>query len=117
MATTLQAQEVKNIIYLIGDGMGLASASMMQLENNYEATIFDRADNIALQKTYSLDNRVTDSAAAGTALFHASGQVRLFLNHSHSFSTRLSLLQFTVMPFLSVTTAILPFMDWNTPWS
>ena len=66
-----EAQEVKNIIFLIGDGMGLASASMMQLENNYEPTIFDSADNIALQKTYSLDNRVTDSAASGTAL--ASG--------------------------------------------
>lgn len=73
LAATLsaEAQEVKNIIYLIGDGMGLASASMMQLENNYEPTIFDLADNIALQKTYSLDNRVTDSAASGTAL--ASG--------------------------------------------
>ena len=68
---TAEAQEVKNIIFLIGDGMGLASASMMQLENNYEPTIFDSADNIALQKTYSLDNRVTDSAASGTAL--ASG--------------------------------------------
>ena len=65
---TAEAQEVKNIIFLIGDGMGLASASMMQLENNYELTIFDSADNIALQKTYSLDNRVTDSAASGTAL-------------------------------------------------
>ncbi len=64
----VEAQEVKNIIFLIGDGMGLASASMMQLENNYEPTIFDSADNIALQKTYSLDNRVTDSAASGTAL-------------------------------------------------
>ena len=63
-----EAQEVKNIIFLIGDGMGLASASMMQLENNYEPTIFDSADNIAQQKTYSLDNRVTDSAASGTAL-------------------------------------------------
>lgn len=63
-----EAQEVKNIIFLIGDGMGLASVSMMQLENNYESTIFDSADNIALQKTYSLDNRVTDSAASGTAL-------------------------------------------------
>lgn len=62
------AQEVRNIIYLIGDGMGLASVSMMQLENNYDTTIFDRADNVALQKTYSLDNRVTDSAASGTAL-------------------------------------------------
>ena len=69
--TAVEAQEVKNIIFLIGDGMGLASASMMQLENNYEPTIFDLADNIALQKTYSLDNRVTDSAASGTAL--ASG--------------------------------------------
>ena len=65
---TAEAQEVKNIIFLIGDGMGLASVSMMQLENNYEPTIFDSADNIALQKTYSLDNRVTDSAASGTAL-------------------------------------------------
>jgi alkaline phosphatase len=70
-ALTAEAQEVKNIIYLIGDGMGLASASMMQLENNYEPTIFCKADNVALQKTYSLDNRVTDSAASGTAL--ASG--------------------------------------------
>lgn len=65
---SISAQEVKNIIYLIGDGMGLASVSMMQLENHYETTIFDRAENIALQKTYSLDNRVTDSAASGTAL-------------------------------------------------
>ena len=73
LATALaaEAQEVKNIIYLIGDGMGLTSVSMMQLENNYEPTIFDYADNVALQKTYSLDNRVTDSAASGTAL--ASG--------------------------------------------
>ena len=62
------AQEVKNIIYLIGDGMGLASVSMMQLESSYAPTVFDHADNVALQKTYSLDNRVTDSAASGTAL-------------------------------------------------
>ena len=70
LATSLtsQAQEVKNIIYLIGDGMGLTSASMMQIENKYEPTIFDMAENIDLQKSYSLDNRVTDSAASGTAL-------------------------------------------------
>ena len=60
--------EVKNIIYLIGDGMGLSAVSMMQLENYYEPIIFDRAENVALQKSYSLDNRVTDSAASGTAL-------------------------------------------------
>mgnify|MGYP002508445935 CR=1 FL=1 len=72
LATEALAQhEIKNIIFLIGDGMGLSSVSMMQLENHYEPTIFDRAENIALQKTYSADNRVTDSAASGTAL--ASG--------------------------------------------
>jgi alkaline phosphatase len=62
------AQEVKNIIYLIGDGMGLSSVSMMQVERGYNQTIFDSAENVALQKTYSADNRVTDSAASGTAL-------------------------------------------------
>lgn len=62
------AQEVKNIIYLIGDGMGLSSVSMMQIEGGYNHTIFDAAENVALQKTYSADNRVTDSAASGTAL-------------------------------------------------
>ena len=69
LAGTLRAEEpIKNIILLIGDGMGLAPASMMQIENDYKPTIFDRAENVALIKTYSTDNRVTDSAAAGTAL-------------------------------------------------
>ena len=65
---TLCAQTPKNIIFLIGDGMSIASVSMMQLVNKYEPTIFDRAENVALQKSYSADNRITDSAAAGTAL-------------------------------------------------
>ena len=59
---------VKNIIYMIGDGMGLSHVSMLQLENKYEPTAFDRAHNVALTKTYSSNNRVTDSAASGTAL-------------------------------------------------
>ena len=62
---------VKNVIYMIGDGMGLSQVSMMMLENGYRPTAFDRSGNIALIKTYSANNRVTDSAAAGTAL--ASG--------------------------------------------
>lgn len=68
ITTTFGQEPVRNIIYLIGDGMGLSSVSMMQLVNKYEPTIFDKAENIALQKTYSADNRVTDSAASGTAL-------------------------------------------------
>ena len=67
-----QTDKVRNVIYMIGDGMGLSHVSMLQLENNFEPTSFDRADAIALQTTRSLNNRVTDSAAAGTAL--ASGE-------------------------------------------
>lgn len=69
--TTISASaqdEVKNIILLIGDGMGLSSATMMQIEGGDKATIFDCAENILLLRTASADNRVTDSAAAGTAL-------------------------------------------------
>ena len=63
--------DVRNIIYMIGDGMGLAHLSMVAIEGGYEPTAFDRAHNVALISTYSANNRVTDSAAAGTAL--ASG--------------------------------------------
>ena len=59
---------VKNLIFLIGDGMGLAHASMLQVEEDYRPTAFDRAENVVLTKTRSLNNRVTDSAASGTAL-------------------------------------------------
>lgn len=66
------AQEVRNLILMIGDGMGLAQVSMLQIENNYEPTVFDRAQGVALIGTRSANNRVTDSAAASTAM--ASGR-------------------------------------------
>lgn len=51
---------VRNLIYLIGDGMGLSHVSMLMLEEGYGTTAFDRAQNIALITTYSANNRVTD---------------------------------------------------------
>lgn len=60
--------EVKSVIYMIGDGMGLAHVSMLKIEEDYAPTAFDRAENVALIATHSSNNRVTDSAAAGTAL-------------------------------------------------
>lgn len=59
---------VRNVIYMIGDGMGLAQVSLLQIENGYAPTAFDRAQNVGLVVTRSANNRVTDSAAAGTAL-------------------------------------------------
>ncbi len=60
--------EVKNVIFLIGDGMGLSQVTVSMVENGYKPTVWDRARAVALQKSYSANNRVTDSAAAGTAL-------------------------------------------------
>ncbi len=62
------ASEPRNLIFMIGDGMGLAHVSMLMIEEGYEPTAFDRMQNVALISTYSANNRVTDSAAAGTAL-------------------------------------------------
>lgn len=63
-----ERDSVRNLILMIGDGMGLAHVSMLQIENDYAPTAFERADGVALVTTRSANNRVTDSAAAGTAL-------------------------------------------------
>ena len=59
--------KVKNVIYLIGDGMGFGAVSSLLLSED-EATGFEYASVIGLSETCSADNYVTDSAAGGTAL-------------------------------------------------
>ncbi len=63
-----ETAEVRNVIYMIGDGMGTAQITAMMLERGYGPTVFDRAQAVGLVKTHSANNRVTDSAAGGTAL-------------------------------------------------
>ncbi len=60
-------KEVKNIIFMIGDGMGIATtyAAMSSVDHPLN---FERFPVTGLQKTFSADNFITDSAAAGTAL-------------------------------------------------
>lgn len=71
-----QADKPKNIIYLIGDGMGIAATTSYRYYKNrnsevIEPTIFDNL-LVGTASTYPHDDTiVTDSAAAGTAL--ASG--------------------------------------------
>lgn len=59
---------VQNVILMIGDGMGLPHLTALSLEQEYAPTEIERARCIGIQKTYSANNRITDSAAAGTAL-------------------------------------------------
>lgn len=61
-------REVKNIIFMIGDGMGVAQVTALMLENGNQPTNIQRAQAVGLVTTQSANNRVTDSAAAATAL-------------------------------------------------
>ena len=70
-ACTPQEEKVKNVIYLIGDGMGFGAVSSLLLTED-ETTGFEMAPVIGLNETCSANNYVTDSPAGGTAL--ACGQ-------------------------------------------
>ena len=59
-------EPIKQVIFIIGDGMGLNQMCKLDSPNHFE-----RANYIGLSKTYSASHKVTDSAAGGTAL--ASG--------------------------------------------
>lgn len=59
--------KVKNVIYLIGDGMGFGAVTTLLLTED-ESTGFEEAPVIGLSETCSANNYVTDSAAGGTAL-------------------------------------------------
>lgn len=59
--------EVKNVIYLIGDGMGFGAVSSLLLSVD-SVTGFEMSPIIGLSETSSANNHVTDSPAGGTAL-------------------------------------------------
>ncbi len=62
-----EPQKPKNVIYLIGDGMGFGAVSTLLLSEE-EQTGFEMAPVIGLNETQSANNYVTDSPAGGTAL-------------------------------------------------
>jgi len=57
----------KNIILMIGDGMGLGQITAAMYKNNDYLNL-ESFPVVGLQKTHSGDNLVTDSAAAATAI-------------------------------------------------
>ncbi|MDQ3018223.1 MAG: alkaline phosphatase, partial [Bacteroidota bacterium] len=65
-----EGQKPKNVVFLIGDGMGLPQITGAMYMNNNKI-VFERFKNIGFHKSHSSDNLVTDSAAGATAF--ASG--------------------------------------------
>jgi len=62
-----QTRKLKNIIIMIGDGMGFnqVQAALTVTGNNLNMAKFPYT---GIEKTYSADNYITDSAAGGTAI-------------------------------------------------
>lgn len=60
--------ECKNVIFLIGDGMGFNSLDKTRYECNVTLDGFDAFPYKGESMTHSANNAVTDSAAGGTAL-------------------------------------------------
>lgn len=66
-STRKDTPEIKNIILMIGDGMGLPDVYAAMTVSDKPLNI-ERCHIIGLQKTFSADSYITDSGAAGTAL-------------------------------------------------
>ncbi|MBO5708272.1 MAG: alkaline phosphatase [Bacteroidales bacterium] len=62
-----RGKKVKNIIFMIGDGMGLEQISAAWVSNGGKLNM-DNFSKVGIQWSYSANKLVTDSAAAGTAL-------------------------------------------------
>ncbi|MBO4536887.1 MAG: alkaline phosphatase [Bacteroidales bacterium] len=61
------SNEIRNVIFLIGDGMGLEQASCAWVLNHGKLNL-DNMSVVGLSRTYCLSDLITDSAAGGTAL-------------------------------------------------
>lgn len=62
-----KAKKPKNIIFLIGDGMGVSQV-FSGLTANHGQLFLDNFKHVGFSKTQSADDFITDSAAGGTAL-------------------------------------------------
>jgi alkaline phosphatase len=70
-ATSYKDPQVKNVILMIGDGMGLPDVYAAMTVSDHPLNII-RCTTTGFQTTFSSNNYITDSAAAGTAI--ASGK-------------------------------------------
>jgi alkaline phosphatase len=59
--------EIRNVIFMIGDGMGVADVYAAMTISNQPLNI-EKCTANGLQSTYSADSYITDSGAAGTAM-------------------------------------------------
>lgn len=67
VASPAQDAEIRNVIFMIGDGMGLEQVSCAWVLNHGKLNL-DNMTYIGISRTYSASDLITDSGAGGTAL-------------------------------------------------
>lgn len=65
-APMAKGKKPKNVILMIGDGMGLTQITAAMITNDYRLNL-ERFPSVGLHKSYSSDDLITDSAAGATA--------------------------------------------------
>ncbi|WP_329904723.1 alkaline phosphatase [Porphyromonas pogonae] len=63
----IKGSKVKNVVFMIGDGMSLAHVYTLWVANKGRLNL-ENAQTIGLSKTYCTDKLITDSGASGTAM-------------------------------------------------
>ena len=63
-----RGKKVKNVIFMIGDGMGFEQVNVGWVANGGHLNMTDCMPVLGASRTYCLDQLITDSCAGGTAL-------------------------------------------------
>lgn len=66
LSSATTPKQAKNVILMIGDGMGLSQITAAMIRNGYDLNLA-KMPITGLHKSYSYDNLITDSAAGATA--------------------------------------------------
>lgn len=90
----------KNIILMIGDGMGLTQISAGLYENGNHLSL-EGFSIIGLHKSYSADSLITDSAAGATAFSIGLKTKNGFLGVDSSGNTHLTILEESILRHFS----------------
>ncbi len=63
-----EGKKIRNVIFLIGDGMGFEQVNVGWVANGGKLNMTDRMPVLGASRTYCTDQLITDSCAGGTAL-------------------------------------------------
>jgi len=85
------SEKPKNIIFIVGDGMGISQITAGMYANNHHLSFLERCKIVGLIKTHSKKELITDSAAGATAFATGkktrNGMISMAMKDSSDYKT------------------------------